>query len=327
MAFGTQTPRVELVSTGPGTAQGYLPVRTVQNLIPGQVGWLRKGDGTLLRKVVVSDIVASTVGLRFAAVVGGGRSDISAYTTGSLLLFDAQEVEPADAPVVGGAGQVNVGQSGTLAQFEVTSADPRTAGLAREIGSTVVTLSGGAVVSVYQKVGSADTAWQSVGAASRTQKIFDGAAGAAAAYDITVSYSPDFVWGEFWLPIDVSTSALYVRPNGSTSNTTAQGFFVYDPTSTLAFQETNVGFQIASPGEATKDVIAGRFWLDAMVGFPRRCFIDGMAVDVGLPEVLRSQYTRGLWNDPTTPLATVRIVPNAATFPGGGWIKAFAGWW
>lgn len=55
---------------------------------------------------------------------------------------------------------VPAGQTGTLAHFEVVAADPRVAGLAREIGSTAVLLSGGTVGALYTKVGAGTRQWR-----------------------------------------------------------------------------------------------------------------------------------------------------------------------
>ncbi len=76
------------------TAAGYATVTDTSGLWPGAVCWLRGASGSPAAvAVVVADIASATsVGLRFVSQGGVGRSDISAYTTGSLLTQPEQVV-------------------------------------------------------------------------------------------------------------------------------------------------------------------------------------------------------------------------------------------
>ncbi len=162
----------------------------------------------------------------------------------------------------------------------------------------------------------------------RTVKLVDQAAGAGSSYDLTVQYDPDFVYGEFFLPINTAANTFYVQPNGAGTNTHNLGYEVYDGAAAVGFQTNGSGFVVCAPGEAGRDHVAGRFWLDAKTGFKRRFFGEGAAYDVDVAEVIRANYCRGLWNDSGTALATVRITGNvAACFTGSGWIRLWAGWW
>jgi hypothetical protein len=102
-----RVPKFTGTLTATGGTDGYVTFTANTGCYPGAVGYLSKSDGSLQQKVLVTNLSGATkAGIRFlaegnddAALRSGGvkrpilgRSDCSAFASGSLLFLPAQVV-------------------------------------------------------------------------------------------------------------------------------------------------------------------------------------------------------------------------------------------
>ena len=204
------------------------------------------------------------------------------------------------ASILPGA-RIHAGQTGVLSHFEVVAADPRVGGLAREIGSTAVLISAGAVAGVYEKVGAGNSDWTKTNAGGYAEL-----SGAGTALDVTgLDGDADLFYGFFAKLINNSGAIdcdVVIRPNGVTTNLRSGG------TVTSA---TAINLMTIRPNG--QGAVHG-VW-SAKTGAIRNCVFDSMSYDAAGSST--QLHINGQWTETATNLTSMRIATAGGTLAAG----------
>jgi len=102
-----QIPGKTFTLAADGDATGFANITSNTGAYPGAVGFLTKADGSVSQKVILTELKSTDqIGLRFIPEAmddvkltrktitwpSGGRSNLSAFATGSLLIIEDQLV-------------------------------------------------------------------------------------------------------------------------------------------------------------------------------------------------------------------------------------------